>query len=44
MLYLLQMEILGNLTLNIDGPAGEVKENHWDVFTIWGTTDVSELA
>ena len=35
---------IGNLTIpNIDGPAGEVKENHWDVFTIWGTTDVSEV-
>ena len=23
---------IGNLTIpNIDGPAGEVKENHWDV-------------
>lgn len=35
---------IGNLTIpNIDGPAGEVKEKHWDVFTIWGTTDVSEV-
>lgn len=35
---------IGDLTIpNIDDPVGMIKENHWDVFTIWGTTDVSEV-